>query len=318
MEQTNKKVYEMHEQIEKSKEDRIDLLVAAVGFIPHKTKKNENLDGVDRWLQIPSRQEILRVDYKNDTRTKDTGNIFIETVSVKYPENSKKIHKQGWIYKKRMDAVFYNIDGTDEILLLPRALLEQNIDAWQKTYGTRKIPNKGYETLGVPVPLSIIKKLPDVEIFDFAQSTRNPVDRDGSWKRWLDTPYKIAGEIVYPPNANGEVQYKNSDKKWITIPKNKPQYQRFLRIFHGYMPKKEMVKLLREEKQCWRVKTQEKGIRFIYFGPHCWELPQEEWTKLRFDNEIFIEGLALHILACTERRAKFRYAFAGVIEEKTA
>ena len=315
---TEASTYDMHEQIAKSAEERIDLMAINLGFIPHRTKKDENRDGVDRWLQMPARRQILRVDYKNDTRTKDTGNVFIEIVSVRYTDGSGKDEKPGWIYKDRMDAVFYNVQNTDLILLMPRKILEEKAADWTKSYGTREIKNKGYVTIGIPVPLDVVKQLPGVETFDFAQAQRNPTERDGSWKRWIDIPYAMDGKIIHPPDENGVITSKRPDGTNGLIRQAHEQYHRWMRIFRGYMPASDMVSLLREERRCWRVKSHPSGEREVFFGPNSWMLPEEGWVGLRADDDEFLNGLALHVLSHVERRAMARYTFSNAIEEKAA
>ena len=316
--QDEKPQYDMHEQISKSAEERIDLLAANLGFIAHTTKKKENRDGVDRWIQIPERREILRVDYKNDTRASKTGNVFVETVSVRFTDRSGRAEKPGWIYKERMDAVLYNIEETDIVLLIPRATLEREIVEWTKTYGTREIKNKGYVTIGVPVPMKIVSALESVEVFNFSESRRTPFRCDGSWRRWIDTPYKMAGNIVHPPDADGVIISERPDGSNAKIRPGHEQYRRWMNVFRGYMPMGQLEALLRDEARSWKVKTHQDGQREVYFGQNSWNLPAEDWAALRADDERFIKGLCRHILSDVEKRAMVRYAFSGAIEERAA
>lgn len=142
--------------------------------VQHKLgKQGEQI--IDRWLQniykvtdvsdIPKYQEAgidriiertdgttATVEYKLDIAAKRTGNLFFETVSV----DTQGI--PGWGWTSQADYWIFLIPEQEIIVVHPgklRSLVWQH----QTLLIERTVPNKNYKTLGVPVPLSDIRKV---------------------------------------------------------------------------------------------------------------------------------------------------------------
>lgn len=101
--------------------------------------------GIDR---VVSRLNgsIITIEYKLDIAAKRTGNIFFETTS-----NDKKM-TPGWGWSSQADYWIFLIPE-QEILVFKPGKLRGLIWELQKSVKQRSIPNKGYNTIGYPIPL---------------------------------------------------------------------------------------------------------------------------------------------------------------------
>jgi hypothetical protein len=102
--------------------------------------------GIDR---VISRLDgsIITVEYKLDIAAKRTGNIFFETTS-----NDKNL-TPGWGWGSQADYWIFLIPE-QEILVFKPGKLRGLIWGLQKSVKQRSIPNKGYNTIGYPIPLT--------------------------------------------------------------------------------------------------------------------------------------------------------------------
>ncbi len=136
-------------------------------------KKGEQI--LDKWLQTtykitdvsdnPKYQEVsidriltrsdnsaITVEYKFDLAAKRTGNLFFETISV----DIKNV--PGWGWSSQADYWIFLIPDQEILIIKPgrlRALI------WKKyREGSEKqIQNHGYNTLGIPIPLSEVRQI---------------------------------------------------------------------------------------------------------------------------------------------------------------
>ena len=106
--------------------------------------------GYDRVYRLRSTGERWCVEYKTDKRASETGNAFVETVSVR-KDGAKDV--PGWAYKSHADRLLYYIPGDELVYLFSFDALRAELPRWASTYPTRDIPNKGYVTVGLHVPL---------------------------------------------------------------------------------------------------------------------------------------------------------------------
>ncbi len=109
-------------------------------------------EGIDRYFTTRDHKRRLAVEYKTDETASRTGNAFIETISVDTSD------KPGWIYTSKADYLFYYLPTRAVIYMLNMDLLRQRLSNWQAHYPVRKIPNTGYHTHGLLVPLSELEK----------------------------------------------------------------------------------------------------------------------------------------------------------------
>jgi hypothetical protein len=136
-------------------------------------KKGEQI--LDKWLQTaykitdvsdnPKYQEVsidriltrsdnsaITVEYKFDLAAKRTGNLFFETISV----DTKKV--PGWGWSSQADYWIFLIPD-QEILIVKPARLRALIWREYRECSEKQIPNRGYNTLGLPIPLSEVRKI---------------------------------------------------------------------------------------------------------------------------------------------------------------
>ncbi|NEQ69401.1 MAG: hypothetical protein F6K21_28705 [Symploca sp. SIO2D2] len=107
--------------------------------------------GIDRIIELKDGTTVT-VEYKFDVAAKRTGNIFFETVAV----DTQSI--PGWGWTSQADYWIFLIPEQEIIIVQPgklRSLVWQQ----QKVLKEKTVPNKNYNTLGVPVLLSDVKKI---------------------------------------------------------------------------------------------------------------------------------------------------------------
>lgn len=117
--------------------------------VSHIPKYQES--GIDRILTRPDGSTV-NVEYKLDQTARRTGNIFFETISV----DNKKI--PGWGWSSTADYWIFLIPNQEILVIKPAKL---RVLAWQKhaELKEKKISNQGYNTLGVPISLSEVRKI---------------------------------------------------------------------------------------------------------------------------------------------------------------
>lgn len=145
--------YEMKRQLARGEEAelRLDRHFADRFEICTVTRKQQR-QGIDRiFVQHKSQRRYL-IEYKTDWTAGRTGNVFIETVSV----DTKSI--PGWAYSSQSDWLIYYIPKQQRAFILSFVTLRSLLPAWiQKYKAAPPIPNRGYNTLGILVPLSVFE-----------------------------------------------------------------------------------------------------------------------------------------------------------------
>jgi hypothetical protein len=109
--------------------------------------------GVDRFIYLTSGR-VFAVDEK--VRRKVYDDIFLEIVSI------DTTGAPGWIEKDLcIDYLAYAFMPIERVYLFPWPMLRRAWlhyrDEWKAKYGILKAPNGTYRTLGVPVPLSVVR-----------------------------------------------------------------------------------------------------------------------------------------------------------------
>lgn len=107
--------------------------------------------GIDRILTRPD-GSVFTVEYKVDLAAKRTGNLFFETVS-----NDKKA-RPGWGWSSQADYWLILIPD-QEILIFNPDNLRNLVQSLQRTLRQKSIPNRGYNTIGYPIPLCQAQKV---------------------------------------------------------------------------------------------------------------------------------------------------------------
>jgi hypothetical protein len=107
----------------------------------------EDKAGTDRWFSRGAARPF-GVQYKADPKCIQTGNIFIETVSVDAPKL-----KQGWVYTTEAKFMVYLIPPPVGLIYICRLSdIRQALPEWSAKFPRGTCPNKGYYTIGILVP----------------------------------------------------------------------------------------------------------------------------------------------------------------------
>lgn len=109
----------------------------------------EQWRGIDRVVVAES--GLVTLDYKCDERAQQTGRLFIETVS-----NSVS-RRPGWVHTSHADWLVYFV-VPDAVWMFQFARVRQMLPRWLCTYGERSARNLDYATLGVCVPMAVVRE----------------------------------------------------------------------------------------------------------------------------------------------------------------
>jgi hypothetical protein len=129
-------------------ETKLDAMFADRFTIVPATPQQQR-QGIDRvYRPINAPQNIMTVEYKADTTAAATGNAFVEMVSV------DTVKRHGWAVASEADWLMYYIPADPEVLYIIRFDdLRKRLPRWQYQYEQRSVPNEGYNTVGIIVPL---------------------------------------------------------------------------------------------------------------------------------------------------------------------
>lgn len=133
-------------------EARLDAWFGHWFTIRHATMEEQHR-GIDRIFTRHDNGKCYAVEYKTDSRASSTGNAFVETVSV------DTVGKPGWAYSSEADYLLYYVPVSEVIYIIPMVNLRQRLPQWQRQYQARKIPNQGYCTHGLLVPLDEFERI---------------------------------------------------------------------------------------------------------------------------------------------------------------
>ena len=112
--------------------------------------------GIDRLFFRRDNGIEYAIEYKCDATSARTGNAFIETVSVDNQD------KPGWAIYCQADFIIYFVDGCGPAYVIRPEQIREKLPAWQSQYPSRAIPNKGYKTIGLLVPLTQLKPISQI------------------------------------------------------------------------------------------------------------------------------------------------------------
>lgn len=117
----------------------------------------EDRRGIDRWFTDRKTGRVFPVQYKTDWRATRSGNAFIETVSV------DTANIPGWAYTCKAEWLAYYCPGTngEQAYWVSPETIRRELARWVNRYPARTIPNKGYNTVGVLVPLAEMERIAD-------------------------------------------------------------------------------------------------------------------------------------------------------------
>lgn len=108
--------------------------------------RDEQRKGIDRWFHPGDADgPMWAVEYKADDKTSKTGNVFVETMSI------VERNKPGWAWKSEADMLVY-LAIPDTLYIVPMGDVRKRIPEWRLEHGTRRVKNKAWTTVGIPVP----------------------------------------------------------------------------------------------------------------------------------------------------------------------
>ncbi len=110
---------------------------------------SEQQRGIDRWfVHRAGSSTRVAVEYKTDRTAGRTQNAFIETISV------DTAGKRGWAYTSAARSMVYYVPSCEQAYVIPFKALRRALPRWTARYPQRRIPNEGYHTQGLLVPLA--------------------------------------------------------------------------------------------------------------------------------------------------------------------
>lgn len=110
--------------------------------------------GIDRVFIDKATGERTLMEYKADGRAAETGNAFVETISVDARGNP------GWAETSQADYLAYLVVGPPEcIYMIPMLRLKAQLRRWQQSCRTAQARNDGYQTHGLLVPLAEFERI---------------------------------------------------------------------------------------------------------------------------------------------------------------
>ena len=102
--------------------------------------------GIDRIWTDRLNGRKFSVEYKTCRKIHETGNFFVETISVDNKE------KSGWAYTCLAQLIVYYSPSTGEMWLSDVVDIKRCLRDWVVSYPTSHAQNVGYRTYGVLVP----------------------------------------------------------------------------------------------------------------------------------------------------------------------
>ncbi|MEZ4614513.1 MAG: hypothetical protein R2867_03220 [Caldilineaceae bacterium] len=142
--------YEMRKQLHKGEaaEAALDRHFADRFHVVAATRKQQR-QGIDRIFTQRASGQIYTMEYKTDWTAARTGNAFVETISV------DREGIPGWVYTSHAEWLVYFVPANFTIYLIAFADLRARLPHWLATYKpSPPIPNRGYNTHGILVPLA--------------------------------------------------------------------------------------------------------------------------------------------------------------------
>lgn len=161
--------YEMSYQLQKGEaaEAQLDCHFATRFQITQATRAQQR-QGIDRVFTKHATGDSYTIEYKTDWTAGRTGNAFVETVSVDTEEIP------GWAYTSQAEWLAYFVPDRSTVYLLQFTQLRQQLPHWLGICKVAPpIPNQGYNTLGILVPLAEFAQIADkIETIDEFNKSR--------------------------------------------------------------------------------------------------------------------------------------------------
>ena len=148
------KSYQMRQQLKKGEaaERWLDSRFVEEFHITTVTRQ-EQRQGIDRIFTRKSDGRKWAIEYKADKTAAQTGNAFVEIVSV------DTYDKPGWALYCQADFILYYIIGIGPVYVLRPSDIRSKLTEWESQFQKRSVSNNDYNTIGILVPLSEFEKL---------------------------------------------------------------------------------------------------------------------------------------------------------------
>lgn len=120
------------------------------------TREQERL-GIDRFFEHRTTGVCYSVEYKTDHKTHETGNVFIETMSV------DTAGRRGWAFTSTAQVLVYFIPGEEYAMRADMTEVKRGLPEWSG-YPEAQAMNRGrsgdyYRTLGLLVPVDVFGRV---------------------------------------------------------------------------------------------------------------------------------------------------------------
>jgi hypothetical protein len=146
-------MYGFHEQLSAGEQQEQELDKFFVRWYDiQRAALDQQRCGIDRIFTRRDNGYVFKIEYKADWTASKTGNAFVETVSV------DTTHTPGWVYSSQADYLIYYLPKDMRAYILAFEQLRARLPQWEK-FPIRSIPNKGYSTVGVLVPLGEFERI---------------------------------------------------------------------------------------------------------------------------------------------------------------
>lgn len=148
-------IYDFQTQLALGKkiESDLDTLFSQWYQIEEVTIESEINFGYDRIFSRNGKRQAI--EYKADFKSLSTGNAYVELEVVS--QNSKK---NGWAVHSQADVIAYalvNGQSIKEVCNINPIKLKEALPSWREEYRKVQCNNKGWYSVGLLVPIRIIK-----------------------------------------------------------------------------------------------------------------------------------------------------------------
>lgn len=155
--------YDFKTQLAKGEaEERVlDKFFQGRGWKTMATTMQDQRRGIDRWFECSMQDGVYSVEYKADFRAHETGNVYLETVSVgKYDASGEfQVKKRGWLWTTEANYLMYYIPGDLRVMLFVPGDLRDFVVENEGKYRSVSVKNSGYQGRGLLVPIIDIEKI---------------------------------------------------------------------------------------------------------------------------------------------------------------
>jgi hypothetical protein len=120
----------------------LDGFFAELGYVVEPVSEELQLRGIDR-LMTGSNGPVY-VEYKTDYH--NTGRAFVETQSTE--------KRLGWAFTSQAEILVYFLPVLAVVYVMRLTAMRNHLNHWLKAYPSADVPNEGWVTRGVIVPLT--------------------------------------------------------------------------------------------------------------------------------------------------------------------